>query len=137
MRCDIISINKNNILLEQNQKLEDQITVLQKEGDKYKAERTTLNQKIKALENEVEGLKAALDKKGDSSNGDIEELKKEVEQLNITNAVYLEKINELVEQMNKMDEDNFNSMEELQKKHAKLKKQFDELTYKAHMAGVE
>ena len=137
MRCDIISINKNNILLEQNQKLEDQLTALNKESDKYKAERTTLNQKIKTLENEIEGLKAVLEKKGDNSNEDTEELKKEVEQLNITNAVYLEKINELVEQMNKMDEDNFNSMEELQKKYAKLKKQFDELTYKAHMAGVE
>jgi len=127
------------MLLEQNQKLEDQVTNLKKDNDKYKADKTTLSQRIKALENELAEVKATLESKTDpeNENAALEELKKEVEQLTITNTVYLEKINELIEQMNKMDEDNYTNMEELQNRYAKLKKQYDELAYKAHMAGVE
>ena len=112
---------------------------MKKENDKYKAEKTGLSQKVKTLENQIEELKADIDKKGDSSKTDevVEELKKEVEQLSITNTVYLDKINELIEQMNKMDEESYSSLEEVKGKYAKLKKQYDELVHKAHMAGVE
>lgn len=123
--------------MEQNQKLEDQVAHLKKESDKFKADKTNLSQRVKALENEVTELKAVLDKKNDDAkdNEAIEELKKEVEQLSITNAVYLDKINELIEQMNKLDEDNYTNMEEQQNKYTKLKKQYDELAYKAHISG--
>ena len=127
------------MLLEQNQNLEDQVNGLRKEADKLKAEKTTLTQRIKVFENQVDELKAALEKKGESDNNNeaLEDLKKEVEQLSITNAVYLDKINELVEQMNKMDEDNYSNLEEHMAKYTKLKKQYDELAYKSHMGGLE
>lgn len=126
-------------MLEQNQKLEDQVANLKKESDKFKVEKTNLTQKAKALENEVSELKAELERKNEElkNNDATEELKKEVEQLTITNQVYLDKINELIEQMNKMDEDGYNSLEEQQNKYAKLKKQYDELAVKAHIAGIE
>lgn len=127
------------MLLELNQNLEDQVNGLKKETDKLKAEKTTLTQRIKVFENQVEELKAALEKKADNegNNEAAEELKKEIGQLSITNAVYLDKINELVEQMNKMDEDNYTNLEEHMAKYAKLKKQYDEMAYKSHMAGLE
>lgn len=119
--------------------MEDQVSNLKKEADKYKADKTNLTQKLKALENEAADLKAELEKKKEELNDNqaLDEIKKENEQLTITNQVYLDKINELIEQMNKMDEDNYNNLEEQQGKYAKLKKQYDELAVKAHIAGVE
>jgi hypothetical protein len=115
------------MMLEINQRLEDDFKAIQIVADKLKIEKATLQQRIKIMEHDI---KRAQKDEGHTTNLNNVNLQKEIEELKVTNLVYLEKINELVDQLNKMDEQNYLESVERNRQMALLQKQNEQLLAK-------
>lgn len=128
-------ITKNNFLLECNDKLEEKVVNLERENNTLKMDNNSFMQKYKIMEQELISIKNQKNHHENYSQVDenSKELKEELELMKVTNSVYLEKINELIENMKKMDEGNYQALQENSKKMKLLKKQNDEYKYKLHL----